>query len=112
MNETRQVFIETTLKLRRLCHAAGRRDLNRAGIRLDPESWNILRAGESKWGLQGDIEIDSGGKATWRGLRVTIETNSMVALEKLEILTIECVDRRSGRTVYVNSPNNPEGYGG
>lgn len=66
-------------------------------------------------------EIDP-AKNTWRGLKIVVEypppplkaiTPDVIpddTVDFVRIITIEARDERSSRTIYLNDPNNPEGF--
>lgn len=84
-----------------------------AGIHLDPGSLTCL-CKLSAINMNIEALIATADGYTWAGLPVTIELGSInVSFSKVkadQILTIRCVDVRSGRISYINHPDNPEGY--
>lgn len=89
-------------------------------VRIDFYSMRLLTASYTA-NHGGGLEITPNGR-TWRGLPfvyeharvpelvadISIETTTID--EGPRILTIECKDAASGRTVYFNDPDNPPDY--
>lgn len=95
-------------------------------VRIDPRSLEEMRAGSMRLGSWVQYVEPQQNGVTWNGLPCVLEVSpqrvSAIYVEgqvpkatDLEaqpprILTIEAKDRRSGRTVYTNWGENPEGY--
>ena len=88
-------------------------------VRIDRHSYRLLMRSREAF-LGGGLEHTPEG-ARWRGLPFIYEVAQVSALyvdnDAAEviapdpaILTIECQDKDSGRTVYFNDPNNPPAF--
>ena len=88
-------------------------------VRIDRHSYRLLMRSREAY-VSGDLETTHDG-TRWRGMPFVYEAAPLGAVYKQagipteierepSILTIECNDEDSGRTVYFNDPNNPPAY--
>lgn len=80
-------------------------------VHFDSDSWRAILMMNKDYNIGQDVYVFDGALC-WMGLQVNVVTRVTKQIKPVlpQIMTIECIDSRTQRIVYVNHPDNPPEY--